>query len=133
MREETLTSVEEHLADILATIRPLAPTELSVGDAYGLVLAEDVTAASPLPSFDNSAMDGYAVRVQDVAAAAQDNPVTLPVVAVTAFARGEDVSCAKAAGFNHHLSKPVDPNELCATAREVIRLHHERTSAGSGM
>ena len=73
---ESLTSVEEHLADILATIRPLVPTELSLGDALGLVLAEDVTAASPLPSFDNSAMDGYAVRVEDVAAAAQDHPVT---------------------------------------------------------
>src|SRR5271166_2295640 len=81
---ESLTSVEEHLADILATIRPLAPTELGVGDAYGLVLAEDVTASSPLPSFDNSAMDGYAVRVEDVAAAAQDIPVTLPVVAEVA-------------------------------------------------
>ena len=50
---ETLTSVEEHLADILGTIRPLAPTELSLGDTHGLILAEDVTAASPLPSFDN--------------------------------------------------------------------------------
>jgi molybdopterin molybdotransferase len=77
---ESLTSIEEHVAGILATIRPLAPTELSVGDAHGLVLAEDVAASSPLPSFDNSAMDGYAVRVQDVAAASQDNPVTLPVV-----------------------------------------------------
>ena len=67
--EEELTSVEEHLADILATIRPLVPTELSLGDAHGLILAEDVAAASALPSFDNSAMDGYAVRVEDVAAA----------------------------------------------------------------
>ena len=75
-----LTSVEEHLADILGTIRPLGPTELSLTDAYGLVLAEDVAAASPLPSFDNSAMDGYAVRVEDVAAASEDHPVTLPVV-----------------------------------------------------
>jgi len=81
---EPLTSVEEHLADILATIRPLAPTELSLGDAHGVVLAEDVSAASPLPSFDNSAMDGYAVRVEDVAAASQENPVTLPVVAEVA-------------------------------------------------
>jgi molybdopterin molybdotransferase len=77
---EPLTSIEEHVADILATIRPLAPTELSLGDAHGLVLAEDVAASSPLPSFDNSAMDGYAVRVEDVAAASQDSPVTLPVV-----------------------------------------------------
>src|SRR5215471_1425509 len=81
---ESLTSVEEHLADILATIRPLVATELSLGDAYGLVLAEDVTAASSLPSFDNSAMDGYAVRVEDVATASEENPVTLPVVAEVA-------------------------------------------------
>jgi len=66
---ETLTPVEAHLADILGTVRPLPPTELSLGDADGLVLAEDVTASTPLPSFDNSAMDGYAVRVEDVAAA----------------------------------------------------------------
>jgi len=78
---ESLTSVEEHLAEILGTVRPLAPTEISLADAYGLVLAEDVAASQPLPSFDNSAMDGYAVRVEDVAAASEDHPVTLPVVA----------------------------------------------------
>jgi molybdopterin molybdotransferase len=81
---DALTSVEAHLADILATIRPLAPTELSLNDAHGLVLAEDVAASTPLPSFDNSAMDGYAVRVADVTAASKDNPVTLPVVAEVA-------------------------------------------------
>jgi len=79
-----LTSVEEHLAEILAAIAPLAPAETGVGDAYGLVLAEDVAAASALPSFDNSGMDGYAVRVQDVAAASPENPVTLPVTAEVA-------------------------------------------------
>jgi len=81
---EELTPVEDHLAGILATIRPLAPTELGVNDAYGLVLAEDVAAASALPSFDNSAMDGYAVHVEDVAAATEENPVTLPVTAEVA-------------------------------------------------
>ena len=80
---EELTSVEDHLAEILGTIVPLAPTELSLGDVLGLVLAEDVAAASALPSFDNSAMDGYAVHVEDVAAATE-NPVTLPVVAEVA-------------------------------------------------
>jgi molybdopterin molybdotransferase len=82
--EEERISIEEHLADILGTVRPLAPTELGLADAAGLVLAEDVTAASPIPSFDNSSMDGYAVRVEDVAAASADNPVTLPVVAEVA-------------------------------------------------
>jgi molybdopterin molybdotransferase len=79
-----LTSVEDHLAEILATITPLAPTELSLGDVHGLVLAEDVSTAGPLPSFDNSGMDGYAVRVADVAAATEENPVTLPVTAEVA-------------------------------------------------
>jgi molybdopterin molybdotransferase len=82
--DPTLISVEGHLADILGTIRPLTPTQLSVGDAYGLVLGEDVTATGPLPSFDNSSMDGYAVRVEDVASASEENPVTLPVVAEVA-------------------------------------------------
>ena len=81
---EPLTSVEEHLAEILATITPLTPTELGLNDIGGLVLAEDVSAVSALPSFDNSGMDGYAVRVEDVAAATEDKPVTLPVTAEVA-------------------------------------------------
>ena len=81
---EELTSVEDHLAEILGTIRPLAPTEVGLGDVHGLVLAEDVSASIPLPSFDNSAMDGYAVLVDDVAAATEHKPVTLPVTAEVA-------------------------------------------------
>jgi molybdopterin molybdotransferase len=79
-----LTPVEEHLAQILATVGPLAPTQLSLVDVHGLVLAEDVSAASALPSFDNSGMDGYAVRVEDIAAATEENPVILPVTAEVA-------------------------------------------------
>ena len=81
---EPLTPVEEHLAEILATITPLSPTELGLNDIDGLVLAEDVSAVSALPSFDNSGMDGYAVRVEDVAAATEEKPVTLPVTAEVA-------------------------------------------------
>jgi molybdopterin molybdotransferase len=79
-----LTPVEEHLAEILATITPLTPTALGLDDIGGLVLAEDVSAVSALPSFDNSGMDGYAVRVEDVAAATEETPVTLPVTAEVA-------------------------------------------------
>ena len=79
-----LTPVEEHLAEILATITPLPPTELGLDDIGGLVLAEDVSAVSALPSFDNSGMDGYAVRVEDVAAATEETPATLPVTAEVA-------------------------------------------------
>ena len=73
--------VETYLAEILAAISPLAPRELSLADASGSVLAADVTARCPLPPFDNSAMDGYAVHAADTAGAAPDAPVTLPVTA----------------------------------------------------
>jgi molybdopterin molybdotransferase len=81
---DELTPVDEHLAQILAGITPLTPTELGLSDVHGLVLAEDVSTVGPLPSFDNSGMDGYAVLVDDVADATEENPVTLPVTAEVA-------------------------------------------------
>jgi molybdopterin molybdotransferase len=77
--DATLTPVDVHLADVLRAIQPLPPTSLGLAEAEGCVLAEDVTAAVPLPSFDNSAMDGYAVQASDVALATERAPVTLPV------------------------------------------------------
>jgi molybdopterin molybdotransferase len=69
----------EHLAEILRTVAPLSPLELGLLDAHGCVLAEDLVAPADLPGFDNSAMDGYAVRADDVAGAAEGSPVVLPV------------------------------------------------------
>jgi molybdopterin molybdotransferase len=78
--ESFMKSVDQHLADVLAAVHPLPPLPLPLVDAHGCTLGEDVVATSPLPGFDNSAMDGYAVRVEDVASATPENPVTLPVV-----------------------------------------------------
>ena len=133
-----LVSVEAHLADILGTIRPLAPTEISLADAYGLVLAEDVTASTALPSFDNSAMDGYAVRVADVASSSEATPVTLPVVAEVAA--GDTGAYALQAGtairimtgaMLPHGAEAVVPVEWTdgGTARVTIRGQAERGHA----
>jgi len=72
--------VDEHLQDILTTVRPLEPIELQLLDAQGCVLVEDVTVPVSLPPFDNSSMDGYAVRVADVAGASEEFPAVLDVV-----------------------------------------------------
>nr|WP_174257436.1 gephyrin-like molybdotransferase Glp [Phytoactinopolyspora alkaliphila] len=69
------------MSDVLEAIRPLPPLDVHVLDAHGCVLTEDVVAPWPLPQFDNSAMDGYAVRAEDVTEASDDEPVELPVVA----------------------------------------------------
>jgi molybdopterin molybdotransferase len=74
-----LVPVEKHQLDTLAAIRPLQPLWLPLDEAEGGVLAEDVLANTPLPPFDNSAMDGYAVRAADLAGATAEAPVTLPV------------------------------------------------------
>ena len=71
-----MKSVAEHLASVLSVVEPLAPLELGLMDAHGCVLTEDVVAPAPLPGFDNSAMDGYAVRSEDLV----NVPVALPVV-----------------------------------------------------
>ena len=65
---------------ILAGIRVLDPLELPLSSAHGCVLAGDVAAPWPLPSFDNSSMDGYAVRAADVVAASEGQPVSLEVL-----------------------------------------------------
>src|SRR5690606_33995834 len=78
---EPMKSVEQHVSDILAVVSRPEPIELDLLRAHGAVLAEPVTAKVPLPPFDNSAVDGYAVRAADVAAATPQTPVTLPVVA----------------------------------------------------
>ncbi|MGI5120161.1 gephyrin-like molybdotransferase Glp [Marinactinospora thermotolerans] len=76
-----MKSVEQHVADILDVVGPIDPIELDLLRAHGGVLAETVASPVALPQFDNSSMDGYAVRAADVAAAVPGAPVTLPVVA----------------------------------------------------
>ncbi|WLQ42564.1 molybdopterin molybdotransferase MoeA [Streptomyces laculatispora] len=76
----TIWSVDEHLEDILAAVKPLEPIELQLPDAQGCVLVEDVVVEIALPPFDNSSMDGYAVRVADVEGATEEFPAVLTVI-----------------------------------------------------
>nr|WP_198425728.1 gephyrin-like molybdotransferase Glp [Microbacterium ureisolvens] len=76
-----MRSVEEHLSDVLAVAAPLPGERIGLADAHGHTLREPVRAAVDIPVFDNSAMDGFAVRFADVTDAAPDAPVDLRVVA----------------------------------------------------
>ncbi|MDP3969127.1 MAG: molybdopterin molybdotransferase MoeA [Nocardioides sp.] len=76
----SLGTVDDHLERILSQIDPLTPYEQQLLDAMGQPVCEDITAPMPLPAFDNSGMDGYAVCFADVVTASRDHPVHLPVV-----------------------------------------------------
>lgn len=81
---------EAHLAWILARVPQLEPITVALRDANGLTLAADIAAPRALPLWDNSAMDGYAVRAADLAAATAEEPVTLRVVGEVAAGSAED-------------------------------------------
>lgn len=73
-------SVDAARAQILSNIRVLDPVTVPLAEALGRTLAEDIVAGEAIPPFDNSAMDGYAVRHGDVAGATPNAPVSLRVL-----------------------------------------------------
>lgn len=76
---ETLRPVADHARRVADLITPRPPVRVALPDALGRVVVDDVHAPISLPGFDNSAMDGYAVRAADIAGATDDSPTRLPV------------------------------------------------------
>jgi molybdopterin molybdotransferase len=72
--------VEEALKLILDTVKVLGLEKVDILSSLGRVLGEDVVARYSIPPWDNSAMDGYAVRCEDIAGATPARPVLLKVV-----------------------------------------------------
>jgi len=75
-----MLSVAEYLDLVLDSVSELPAMELPISDVNGCVLAQDIYARWPLPSFDNSSMDGYAVIAADLAHASESVPISLPVI-----------------------------------------------------
>ncbi len=77
---DEMVSVDDHLKGILDLVDTAEPIALRLIDALGLVLAEDVASRVEVPAFPNSAMDGFAVVSDDLAAATAEAPVQLPII-----------------------------------------------------
>jgi molybdopterin molybdotransferase len=75
-----MTTPAEALQSILARVAPLPPRTLPLAEALGLAAAEAIRSAEQVPPFTNSAMDGYAVRAEDLAGASPERPVRLRVL-----------------------------------------------------
>ena len=75
-----LLRLEEARERMLSGVEPLGVERVALADALGRVLAEPVASLLTLPPWDNSAMDGFAVRATDVVAAGASSPVRLQVV-----------------------------------------------------
>jgi molybdopterin molybdotransferase len=84
-----MLDVDAALAMVLRAFAPLPAEDAPLLGAGSRVLAADVVACDNVPPFRNSAMDGFAVRVEDIAAAKWSEPVELPVVADVAAGQSE--------------------------------------------
>ena len=72
--------VDEALNKILSNVYPLGSEKVSILDALGRVISEDIQANRNIPPLDNSAMDGYALKYEDVQKASSNDPVRLEVI-----------------------------------------------------
>jgi molybdopterin molybdotransferase len=119
-----LVTVEEHRARVTTLVGTLPVVELPVADCLGLVLAADLVAPIALPPFDNSAMDGYAVRAGELAGATEDRPVLLPVAEDIPAGRTDVVPLLPGTAHRIMTGAPVPPG-----ADTVVPV--EQTDAGT--
>ncbi|MFD5552413.1 gephyrin-like molybdotransferase Glp [Streptomyces sp. NPDC127068] len=107
--QDRVWTVAEHLEDVLRTVRPLEPIELQLLDAQGCVLVDDVVVPVSLPPFDNSSMDGYAVRTADVAGAGEEYPAVLTVVGDVAAGQGGPLAVGPGQAARIMTGAPLPP------------------------
>ncbi|HUZ44071.1 MAG TPA: gephyrin-like molybdotransferase Glp [Acidimicrobiales bacterium] len=110
---------------VLSACPPLAPVELGLGDALGLVLASDLVSTEDVPPFANTAMDGYAVQSRDTAGASGSAPVTLQVVGSLAAGQPPEPPVGAGEAVRIMTGAPMPPG-----ADAVVMV--ERTAAGAG-
>jgi molybdopterin molybdotransferase len=107
---DRLLSVEEARAQVLSAIPGPLPAEIvGVADALGRILAAAVSSFTDLPPWDNSAMDGYAIRSADVALAASDAPVRLAVTGEVAAGSAPTVHVDAGSAVRIATGAPLPP------------------------
>lgn len=115
----SLLPLETARARVLTACSPLPVVRLPLTAALGCVLAEPVTAAEPVPPFDNTAMDGYAVRAADTSA----SPVRLRVVGAIAAGEAPGVTVAEGEAVRIMTGAPMPPGTDAVVMVEATRSH----------
>ena len=110
MTADRLLTVEEARERVFAAIA--GPTESEVAwlsEGLGRVAAEHITSPIALPPWDNSAMDGYAIRAAETAAAADDAPVQLEVIGEVRAGQAPDVEVRRGTAIRIATGAPIPP------------------------
>jgi molybdopterin molybdotransferase len=131
-------SVGEH-ARLVARLLDRTPViRLALVECASLALAEPITAAIPLPPFDNSGMDGYAVRSADIAQASAESPVTLPVTEDIPAGRTDSPMLQPGTAHRIMTGAPIPPGadavvpvELTDSGRHRVQIYAPRSPGDS--
>jgi len=119
-----MISADEALRIVLDSIKPLAHERISIRDALGRVLAEEIYSNRDIPGFDNSAMDGYAVRATDLAGASENHPRRLQITET--IAAGAMPTRALSAGYAARIMTGAPIPE---GADAIVPVENTRTTA----
>ena len=121
-----MLSVEEARQRMLDTIPVLPSEDRGILACTGYVLAEALHAVENIPPFDNSAMDGYAVRAADVEGATEENPVVLSVVETIAagYAPTKQVAAGQAARI---MTGAMMPDSADAVVMQEVTQQNKNT------
>lgn len=114
-------TLEEALTAILADLPAGVAESVPLLEAHGRVLAEAVLAPMDLPCFDNSAMDGYAVRARETAAASSESPARLRLAGSVAAGENFDREVPEGACVRIATGAPLPPGLDAAVMREDTR------------
>jgi molybdopterin molybdotransferase len=131
-------TVDEHIQVVAALLAPTPAIRLPLVECAGLALAEPITAAVALPPFDNSGMDGYAVRSQDIARATAEQPVTLPVTEDIPAGRTDSPALRPGTAHRIMTGAPIPPGadavvpvELTDGGRHEVQIYEPRSPGDS--
>ncbi len=114
--------LDRALERVLATVPPARPERIPLADADGRVLSEPLRSAIDLPPFDNSAMDGYAVRAEELAGPGAGSPVRLRLAGRIPAGHAPEAELPKGACVRLFTGSPIPP---CANA--VVMQEHTIT------
>lgn len=120
-----MLSVTEARDTILSAVTPLPARKLPLATALDCVLAEDVISPMNVPAWDNSAVDGYAVRSSDVVSAGENNSIHLRVTAEIPAGKAPAGPVGPATCVRIFTGAPIPPGADAVVMQEDTRPHHE--------
>jgi molybdopterin molybdotransferase len=110
---------------ILAAVSPRPSRPAPLAEALDCVLAQDITTPIDLPTWDNSAVDGYAVRSSDVAGANENNPIHLRVIAKVPAGTAPSIHLEPQTCVRIFTGAPIPGGADAVVMQEDTRTHHE--------